>query len=256
MAQIKGIFFDQDGVIIDTERDGHRVAFNDTFREFGFPFEWGVDEYHQLLQVAGGKERMKHYYQTRGFGAEVKPEELDDLIARMHKRKTAVFIELIESGRLPLRPGIRRFMKEIVAAGLKIGVCTTSNEKAAQAVATRILADIPFNFVLAGDVVSKKKPDPEIYNLALEKTGLKPDECVVIEDSRNGVLAAKAAGMRVVATTNVYTEKEDLHEADVVLTCLGDSDGEKGVLKQGGDGLAFDGALHAQQVVKYFSTGG
>ena len=252
MAQIKGIFFDQDGVIIDTERDGHRVAFNDTFREFGFPFEWGVDEYHQLLQVAGGKERMKHYYQTRGFGAEVKPEELDDLIARMHKRKTAVFIELIESGRLPLRPGIRRFMKEIVAAGLKIGVCTTSNEKAAQAVATRILADIPFNFVLAGDVVSKKKPDPEIYNLALEKTGLKPDECVVIEDSRNGVLAAKAAGMRVVATTNVYTEKEDLHEADVVLTCLGDSDGEKGVLKQGGDGLAFDGALHAQQVVSYF----
>jgi HAD superfamily hydrolase (TIGR01509 family) len=256
MSQIKGVFFDQDGVIIDTERDGHRVAFNETFKEFGYPFEWGVDEYHQLLQVAGGKERMKHYYQTKGFGVEVKPEELDELIPRMHKRKTAVFIELIESGRLPLRPGIHRFMKEIVAAGLKIGVCTTSNEKAAHAVATKILADIPFDFVLAGDVVSKKKPDPEIYNLALQKTGLKPDECVVIEDSRNGVLAAKAAGMHVVATTNVYTEKEDLREADVVLTCLGDPDGEKGVLKQGGDDLGFDGVLHAAQVVKYFSNGG
>jgi HAD superfamily hydrolase (TIGR01509 family) len=256
MAQIKGVFFDQDGVIIDTERDGHRVAFNETFKEFGFPFEWGVDEYHQLLQVAGGKERMKHYYQTKGFGVEVKPEEIDELIPRMHKRKTAVFIELIESGRLPLRPGIRRFMKEIVAAGLKIGVCTTSNEKAAHAVATKILADIPFDFVLAGDVVSKKKPDPEIYNLALEKTGLKPDECVVIEDSRNGVLAAKAAGLHIVATTNVYTEKEDLHEADIVLTCLGDPDGEKGVLKRGGEGLEFDGVLHAKQVAEYFSDKG
>jgi HAD superfamily hydrolase (TIGR01509 family) len=256
MSQIKGIFFDQDGVIIDTERDGHRVAFNETFKEFGYPFEWDVDEYHQLLQVAGGKERMRHYYQTKGFGVELKPEELDELIPRMHKRKTAIFIELIESGRLPLRPGIHRFMMEIVAAGLKIGVCTTSNEKAAHAVATKILADIPFDFVLAGDVVSKKKPDPEIYNLALEKTGLEPDECVVIEDSRNGVLAAKAAGMHVVATTNVYTEKEDLHEADIVLTSLGDPDGEKGVLKQGGASLAFDGALHARQVVSYFSNGG
>jgi HAD superfamily hydrolase (TIGR01509 family) len=256
MAQIKGIFFDQDGVIIDTERDGHRVAFNETFKEFGYPFEWGVDEYHELLQVAGGKERMKHYYETKGFGVEVEPEELDELIPRMHKRKTAVFIELIESGRLPLRPGVRRFMKEIVDAGLKIGVCTTSNEKAAHAVAHQILAGIPFDFVLAGDVVSKKKPDPEIYNLALERTGLKPEECVVIEDSRNGVLAAKAAGMHVVATTNAYTEKEDLHEADIVLTCLGDPDGEKGVLKQGGAGLGFDGVLHAQQVVKYFSNGG
>lgn len=256
MSQIKGIFFDQDGVIIDTERDGHRVAFNQTFKEFGYAFEWGVDEYHQLLQVAGGKERMKHYYQTKGFGVELKPEELDELIPRMHKHKTAAFIELIESGQLPLRPGIRRFMKEIMAAGLKIGVCTTSNEKAANAVATKILADIPFDFVLAGDVVKKKKPDPEIYNLALEKTGLSADECVVIEDSRNGVLAAKAAGMHIVATTNVYTEKEDLHEADVVLTCLGDPVGEKGVLKQGGDGLEFDGVLHADQVVKYFSNGG
>ena len=255
MAQIKGVFFDQDGVIIDTERDGHRVSFNDTFKEFGFAFEWDVDEYHELLQVAGGKERMKHYYQTRGFGAEVKPQELDDLIARMHKRKTAVFIELIETGRLPLRPGIRRFMKEIVAAGLKIGVCTTSNEKAAQAVAHKILADIPFDFVLAGDVVKKKKPDPEIYNLGLQRTGLKPEECIVIEDSRNGVLAAKAAAMHVVATTNAYTEKEDLHEADIVVSCLGDPDGEKGVLKQGGVGLAFDGVLHARQLVEYFSNG-
>lgn len=253
MAQIKGIFFDQDGVIIDTERDGHRVSFNETFREFGFDVEWDVDYYHELLQIAGGKERMKHHLHTRGFGKEVKPEEEDELIKAMHKRKTTIFIEMVESGRLPLRPGVHRFMKEAMDAGLILGICTTSNERAAHAVAYQILSDIQFAFVLAGDVVSKKKPDPEIYLLGLEKTGLKPEEVIVIEDSRNGVLAAKAAGMRVVATTNHYTEKEDLSEADIILTCLGDPDGEKGILKKDGKELNFDGVLHVEQLLKYFS---
>jgi len=254
MSEIKAIFFDQDGVIIDTERDGHRVAFNETFKEFGFNVEWDVDYYHELLQIAGGKERMKHHLHTRGFGVPIKPEEEDELIQRMHKRKTEIFIEMVESGRLPLRPGVRRFMHEAMEAGLILGVCTTSNERAAHAIAYKILSDVKFDFVLAGDIVSKKKPDPEIYLLALQKAGLKPDECLVIEDSRNGVLAAKAACMHVVATTNVYTEKEDLSEADIIVTCLGDPDGEKGVLKKGGDGLAFDGVLHVRPLLAYFSS--
>jgi len=165
MAEIKAIIFDQDGVIIDTERDGHRVAFNKTFKEFGFDFEWDVDYYHELLQVAGGKERMRHHLHTKGFGREVKPEEEDELIKALHKRKTEIFIELIKEGALPLRPGIKRIMKEAMNRGLKVGICTTSNEKAAHAVAYEILKDIKFDFVLAGDVVKKKKPNPEIYLL-------------------------------------------------------------------------------------------
>jgi HAD superfamily hydrolase (TIGR01509 family) len=250
---IKGIFFDQDGVIIDTERDGHRVSFNETFKEFGFDVDWDVDYYHELLQIAGGKERMKHHLFTRGFGKEVKPEEVDDLIKAMHKRKTAMFIELIESGRLPLRPGVKRFMQEAVGAGLKLGICTTSNEQAAHAIAYQVLKDIPFDFVLAGDVVEKKKPAPDIYLLGLEKTGLKPEEVIVVEDSRNGVLAAKAAGMHVVVTTNHYTEKEDVSAADIVVTCLGDPQGERGVLRQGGAGLGDDGVLRVKDLVSYFA---
>ena len=106
MSEIKAFIFDQDGVIVDTERDGHRVAFNRTFAEFGFDVAWDVDEYHQLLQVGGGKERMTHYLQTKGFGVEVKPEETPELIRRLHRRKTDLFIELIESGALPLQ-GVR-----------------------------------------------------------------------------------------------------------------------------------------------------
>jgi HAD superfamily hydrolase (TIGR01509 family) len=252
MATLKGIFFDQDGVIIDTERDGHRVSFNETFKEFGFDFAWDVDEYHRLLQIAGGKERMKHYLQTKGFGKPVPPEDADDLIARMHKRKTALFIEMIEAGRLPLRPGIHRFLREGAAAGLKLAVCTTSNEKAAHAIAFQMLKDIPFDVVLAGDVVSKKKPDPEIYTLALQKTGLAAGDVLVVEDSRNGVLAGKAAGLRVLATTNIYTEKEDLSPADAIVTCLGDPDGEKASLKKGPPTLVQSGLVHIDGVRALF----
>lgn len=253
MAEIKALIFDQDGVIIDTERDGHRVAFNETFKAFGYDFQWDVEEYHRLLHIGGGKERMRHYLHTKGFGVEVKPEEQDKLIKKLHKYKTETFIKLIEGGKLPLRPGVRRLMKEAMDAGLILGICTTSNERAAHAIAYNILKDIRFDFVLAGDVVRNKKPDPEIYDLALEKTGLKPEECVVIEDSRNGILAAKAAGMHIVATTNFYTEREDLSEADVIVTCLGDPDGEKGTLKAGDERLDYDGVLHVDQIIAYFS---
>lgn len=253
MAEIKALIFDQDGVIIDTERDGHRVAFNKTFKEFGFNFEWDVDYYHDLLQIAGGKERMRHHLHSKGFGKEIKPDEEDELIKKLHKRKTEIFIELIKEGSLPLRPGVKRIMKEAMAKGLRIGVCTTSNEKAAEAVAYGILKEIKFEFVLAGDVVKKKKPDPEIYLLGLKTGNLKPEECIVFEDSRNGLTAAKAAGMNVVVTTNVYTEKEDLSAGDIIVTCLGDSDGEKGELKQGGQSIEYNGVLSLEQLINLFS---
>jgi HAD superfamily hydrolase (TIGR01509 family) len=224
-----------------------------TFKEFGFSDEWSVDYYHELLQIAGGKERMKHHLQTRGFSKPVEPEKVDELIKEMHKRKTAIFVELIETGKLPLRPGIHRFMKEAMEAGLKIGVCTTSNEQAAKAITEKILSDIKFDIVLAGDVVQKKKPDPEIYNLALSKMGLKPDEVMVVEDSKNGVLAAKAAGTHVIVTTNGYTEKEDVNSGDIIVSCLGDPNEEKGILRKGGKGLKYDGVLRVNQAVEYFS---
>ena len=251
MSQIKAVFFDQDGVIIDTERDGHRVSFNMTFKEYGFTDEWSVEYYHELLQIAGGKERMKHHWKTKGFSRKMTEEEIDKLIPEMHKRKTALFVELIETGKLPLRPGIHRFMQEAMEAGLKIAVCTTSNEQAARAITEKILKDIQFELVLAGDVVKKKKPDPEIYNLALSRLGLKPEEVFVVEDSKNGVVAAKAAGMKTVVTTNGYTEKEDVSAGDVIVTCLGDSKGEKATLRKG-NLAGFDGLVHVKQLVEMF----
>ena len=254
MTKIKAFFFDQDGVIIDTEKDGHRVAFNRTFIKHGLNFEWSEEEYHGLIQISGGKERMIHYLRTKGFGREIRPEEEAQLIQQLHLDKTDEFISMLEKNELPLRPGIHRFMCEINQLGLTLAICTTSNQRAAQAVADGMLPDIKFDFILAGDMVSKKKPDPEIYEAAMIKAGLTPEECVVVEDSENGVTAGKAAGMHVVATTNYYTEKEDLSKADIIVSCLGDPDGEKGKLRAGGKGMNYDGVLTATQIVDYFSS--
>ncbi len=251
MGQIKAVFFDQDGVIIDTERDGHRVSFNMAFKEFGFGDQWDVDYYHELLQIGGGKERLKHHWQTRGFSRPVPAPQIDQLIKDLHARKTAIFIDLIKSGKLPLRPGIHRFMHEAVQAGLKIAVCTTSNEQTAQAIIETLLSDIPFDLVLAGDVVSHKKPDPEIYNLALSRLGLRPSEAFAVEDSHNGVLAAKGAGLPVLVTTNPYTEHEDVSAGEIIVTCLGDSPSDGCQLRKGD--LTFDGLLHLEQVLKSLS---
>lgn len=251
MAGIKAVFFDMDGVIIDTERDGHRPAFNLTFKEFGFSDDWSVDYYHELLQIGGGKERMKHHLETRGFSKPVPPGQVDQLIQDMHKRKTAIFVDLIASGKLPLRAGVHRFMQEAMQARLMLAVCTTANERSVNAVLQNALRDIKFDVVLAGDVVTRKKPDPEVYNLALQKTQLRPEQAFVVEDSRIGVMAAKAAGLKVVVTTNSYTESEDVSAGDIVVTSLGDPGGEMGALRKGD--LKFDGVLTVAQVLDLFS---
>ncbi len=250
MARIQALFFDVDGTIADTERDGHRVAFNAAFRELGCGVVWGVDAYREQLRVAGGKERMRRYLEHSGRFPTGVPEPL---IESLHARKTEIFIGLIQEGRLPLRPGVRRLMTEALEAGLRLGICSTSSERSVQALREAVLSDIPFEVVLAGDVVARKKPDPEIYRLALARTGLPAEAAVAIEDSANGVRAGKAAGMFVVATSNGYTEGEDLGEADLVLTALGDPDGEKGVLRQAAGPLDFDGCLRIDALLAYIA---
>jgi HAD superfamily hydrolase (TIGR01509 family) len=146
------------------------------------------------------------------------------LIPELHKKKTAIFTELIANGSLPLRPGVARIVDDAHAAGVRLGVCTTSDPKAIDGVLDLLGAKRKswFEIVLAGDVVKKKKPDPEIYNLAKQRLGLDARDCVVIEDSRNGLLAALGAGIRCLITTSAYTLDEDFGGAAKVVPELGD----------------------------------
>jgi HAD superfamily hydrolase (TIGR01509 family) len=219
---MKALIFDCDGVLVDTERDGHRVAFNRAFAAAGLEVEWDVGLYGELLKVAGGKERMTHYFDKNGWP---RGQTAVSLIPELHKRKTAIFTELVASGSLPLRPGINRIVDEAHAAGVRLGVCTTSDPKSVAGVLDLMgpKRKAYFEIVLAGDVVSKKKPDPEIYNLAKHRLGLEGRDCVVIEDSRNGLLSAVGAGMRCLITTSTYTRDEDFREAARVVPELGDA---------------------------------
>jgi HAD superfamily hydrolase (TIGR01509 family) len=220
---MKALIFDCDGVLVDTERDGHRVAFNKAFAQKGFDIEWDVDLYGKLLEVAGGKERMRYYFDNNGWPADT--ADKDALVKELHKLKTDLFMQIIESGELPLRPGVARLVDEAIAANITLAICSTSNERAVNLVAEKLLGPerkTHFSEILAGDVVSRKKPDPEIYDLASQRLGVEPSECVVVEDSRNGLLAAKAAKMRCIVTTNGYTENEEFEEADLVVSELGD----------------------------------
>ena len=229
---MKALIFDCDGVLVDTERDGHRVAFNRAFQALGIDVEWDVPLYGELLLVGGGKERMRRYFDTYGW-PEGRSETKDELIALLHKTKTDFFTDIIASGQLPLRPGIARIVDEAIAAGVRLGVCTTSAPKAIDGVLDLFGPErkARFEFVHAGDVVARKKPDPAIYELAKQTLGLPTGECVVIEDSRNGLLAATGAGLPTLITTSAYTTGEDFTGAIDVVPELGDAPNVRVTLK-------------------------
>lgn len=229
----KVLLYDCDGVLGDTEQYGHLVAFNQMWREFDVPWSWSVEEYGRKLAIGGGKERMASLWDDAEFRKVVEvPESKEaflDTVARWHKRKSAIYQELIMSGQIPPRPGVKRLAQEALDAGWILGVCSTSARDSVAAVLNHVMGDLAdrFSLLLAGDMVKAKKPAPDIYNMAARQLGVSPAECLVIEDSRNGLEAADAAGMKCLVTVSGYTRDEDFSEAALVVTCLGDPGGEQ-----------------------------
>ena len=219
---MQALIFDCDGVLVDTERDGHRVAFNDAFRAAGLDAGWSVNRYGELLTTGGGKERMRRHFDETGWPAHILSVDRDALILSLHHAKTDLFMQIIEGGELPLRPGVARMVDAALAAGMQVAVCSTSNERAVSAVVRVLLgAEHAARItIFAGDAVARKKPDPAIYTLAATTLDLMPASCVVIEDSHIGLTAAKAAGMRCIVTKSAYTQGEDFTSADRVVSHL------------------------------------
>jgi HAD superfamily hydrolase (TIGR01509 family) len=224
---MKALIFDCDGVLADTERYGHLPAFNQTFRNFGLPAQWSEEEYGIRLKIAGGKERMASLL-TPEFVVQASlpadPEAQKNLIANWHKYKTEIYKQMIRDGQLPGRPGVHRVVKEAKDAGWALAVASTSAEESVRGVLEYVVGkDLAASFhVLAGDIVPKKKPAPDIYLMALEKLGVSANDSLIIEDSRNGLLAAVAAGVRCVVTLSSYTWEENMDEALLVVSDLGE----------------------------------
>jgi beta-phosphoglucomutase-like phosphatase (HAD superfamily) len=225
MVDPRALIFDVDGTLADTERDGHRVAFNRAFREAGLDWEWSVELYGRLLSVTGGKERIRHYLNTFNT-AFSPPGDLGGFIADLHRSKTSHYMSLMAEGAIPLRPGVRRLLEEARAAGMRLAIATTTTPENVSALIDSTLpygAMAWFEVVGAGDIVPLKKPAPDIYSWVLRQMDLEPRAAIAFEDSGHGVAAATGAGIeRIVVTINDYTKQQDFSAASVVLDSLGE----------------------------------
>ena len=226
MSDLKALLFDVDGTLADTERDGHRVAFNMAFAEAGLDWDWTVPLYGELLAVTGGKERIKHYLDLHRPDFSV-DGDLTQYIADLHAAKTRFYTEMLGEGKIPLRPGIERLFHEAREQGLRLAVATTTTVENVEALINNTLGAEAlswFDVIGAGDIVPNKKPAPDIYFYVMEQLGLTADQCLAFEDSENGIHATRDADLTTVITINDYTRDHNFHGAALVLDQLGEPD--------------------------------
>jgi len=224
MAELKALIFDVDGTLAETERDAHRVAFNDCFAAHHLDWHWDVALYGELLAITGGKERMKHYHeQYRPI--EPPSGDIDAFISQLHLDKTARYNEILQRDPIPLRPGVARLIAEAREKNIILAIATTTSLKNVTTLLEGSLAPDSldwFDVIAAGDMVTAKKPAPDIYHLALERLALPAEQCIAIEDSYNGLRSAMGANLATLITASDYTRHEDFAGAKLVLAHLGE----------------------------------
>lgn len=217
---LEALIFDVDGTLAETE-ELHRRAFNEAFAGAGLDWRWDTALYGRLLEVTGGKERMRHYAATHGRAID------DDAIKRLHADKTARYVAAVEGGAMALRPGVARLLHEAHAAGLRLAIATTTSlENVTALLRTTLGPDGAglFECIGAGDMVRVKKPAPDVYQFVLDKMRLAPDRCIAFEDTPNGLRAARGASISTVITTSLYGGTAGFEDAMLVVDGLGDAD--------------------------------
>ncbi|HSW13187.1 MAG TPA: HAD-IA family hydrolase [Solimonas sp.] len=226
---LRAILFDVDGTLADTEALGHRPAYNRAFRELGLQFRWGPKLYRHLLKQPGGRERLKHffleYHPPLGEHQAEAEVNMDAWVSRVHEMKSRYFKRYMRQGRVPLRAGIARIMREAREAGLQLAIVTNASRKTLHPVlrysmGPELAAEVAV--IASGEEVRNKKPAPDVYRLAMQRLGVTPEECVALEDSEMGLEAAAAAGVAAVVTVNSDTQAQDFSEAALVVSSLGE----------------------------------
>ena len=216
---LEALIFDVDGTLAETE-ELHRQAFNRAFQLTGLNWHWDRDLYAKLLETTGGKERISRYIEDHVPGR----RGALDMIPDLHATKTEAYLDLLSTGALSLRPGVERLIGEARAGGIKLAIATTTTPANVAALlrATLGAESLGWFVVAAGDMVPRKKPDPAIYMAALERLAVEAPHAVAFEDSANGIQAALAAGLTVVATPSLYLAHEELSASASVVSDLGE----------------------------------
>ncbi len=241
MGDLRAVIFDVDGTLVDSERHGHLVAFNRAFEALDLPDRWDEEHYGRLLDIAGGKERLRHHFSGRG----VSDDELKDLVGAVHARKNEFFNQLAAEGRIPERPGVSRLLDELESRGVVMALATTGSSEWVEPLVDDLFGLKRFAVVITNREAPIKKPEPDAFEVALEKLELPAEEAVAVEDSAKGVVAAKATSLPCVMVVNDYTKDEDEGGADLVLDSFGEPDAPATVLRNPLS-LAFDGVLTAE----------
>jgi len=208
----KAVVFDVDGTLVDSERDGHRVAFNAAFAAQGLPYRWDAAEYGRLLTVTGGRRRLAAFLEGRGYDA----HRAATLAARLHGEKTERMRRLVDRGEISPRPGVRDLLDELATAGVTLAVATTGTREWVEPLLSGLFGSDLFAVVVTGSEIPALKPDPAVYTEVLGRLGVPADRALAVEDSSNGLRAALGAGLKCVVVTNEYTHDQDFSGAAAV----------------------------------------
>ena len=248
MAELKALIFDVDGTLAETERDGHRPAFNQAFVDAGLDWNWSTEKYGELLEVSGGKERMRAFIES--MPDFVLPEGFSDrteFIRSLHATKTKYYTQYAIEGRIPLRPGVERLLNEAREKGVRLAIATTTTPANVQALLSSTLGVESmhwFEVIAAGDMVPHKKPAPDVFEYALSHLDLPPENCLGFEDTNNGLLSATQTGLKTIVTVNDYTRTQDFSKATLVISDLGEPDAPFQVVSgEVGEAQCFDISL-------------
>ena len=210
---ISTIIFDVDGTLAETE-ELHRKAFNQAFKDKGLNWHWGIKLYGDLLKIAGGKERLK-FYQANFLRPEIPLS--DDDISVLHNEKTEIYSNFVKNGSLTLRPGIRSLIENSLKRNISLAISTSTSHSNLLSLIESCFKKKPediFCCLSTGDLVKKKKPASDLYDLVIDQMSIDPTECLAVEDSRIGLLAAKSAKIKVLVSPSSYHLTDDFVEAD------------------------------------------
>lgn len=207
----KLVIFDLDGVLLDSESMYKKINF-DFFLDLGV--EITDKEYNSFIGISG--EKMWGYIKEKG--------NLSQSISELRSEEKERKYQGLANNNLSSNPGLNNLLRFITSKQIPMAIASSGLMKNIKLILKKLSVERYFDYLVSGEMPKNGKPAPDIFLLAAEYFSKNPKNCIVIEDSRNGVLAAKAAGMKCIGYINEGSGNQDLSKADLITDSLFDSE--------------------------------